>query len=139
MDTITLASSLLSKVFKRTYLQSNTLIGFWGVETTWNWYTILFNSDEHKFDYNARNDRYTYSTAWVFHFHSQVHYLPVETCFHQPRSSAVEGTSQAGLGSSDQRKVPASLSLFLKGEKIPELLYVGKRPTLRLFSYAKIH
>lgn len=75
MDTITLASSLLSKVFTRTYLQSNILIGFQGVETTWNWYTILFNSDEHKFDYNASNDRYTYSTA--FHFHSQVHYLHI--------------------------------------------------------------
>jgi hypothetical protein len=31
-------------------------------------------------------------------------------------------------GSSDQWKVPASLSLFLKSEKIPDLLYVGKGP-----------
>ncbi len=42
-------------------------------------------------------------------------YLPEETCFQQGGSSAVEGTSQAVLGSSsDQRKLPASLSLFLK-------------------------
>ncbi len=34
--------------------------------------------------------------------------------------------SQAVVGSSDQRKVPASLSLFLKCEKIPALLYIGE-------------
>jgi hypothetical protein len=45
----------------------------------------------------------------------------------------VEGTSQAVLGSSDQRKVPASLSLFLKSEKIPALLYIGKGPKYRPF------
>jgi hypothetical protein len=45
--------------------------------------------------------------------------LPEETCFQQAGSSAVEGTSQAVLGSLDQQKVPASLSLFLKSEKIP--------------------
>jgi hypothetical protein len=77
----------------------------------------------------------------------------------------VEGTSQAVLGSSDQRKIPASLSLFLKSEKIRALLYLGKdlstgpsvifdllpRPTglgdksqimegpvLRTFSYTKV-
>jgi hypothetical protein len=38
----------------------------------------------------------------------------------------VEGTSQALLRSSDQQKVPANLSLFLKSEKIPALLYIGK-------------
>ncbi len=38
----------------------------------------------------------------------------------------MEGTSQAILGSSDQRNVPASVSLFLKSEKISALLYVGK-------------
>ncbi len=32
----------------------------------------------------------------------------------------------AVLGSSDERKVPASLSLFLKSEKIPALLQAGK-------------
>ncbi len=42
---------------------------------------------------------------------------PQETCFQQAGSCAVEGTSQAVLGSSDQLKVPASLSLFLKSEK----------------------
>jgi hypothetical protein len=35
-------------------------------------------------------------------------------------------TSETLLGSSDQRKAPASLSLFLKSEKIPALLSVGK-------------
>jgi hypothetical protein len=45
----------------------------------------------------------------------------------------VEGTSQAVLGSSDQRKVAASLSLFLKIEKIPALLYIGKGPEYRPF------
>ncbi len=34
----------------------------------------------------------------------------------------MEGTSQAVLGSHDQRKVPASLSLFLEIEKIPDQL-----------------
>jgi hypothetical protein len=42
-------------------------------------------------------------------------------------------TSQALLGSSDQWKVPASLSLFLKSEKIPALLYVGKGHEYRPF------
>ncbi len=56
-----------------------------------------------------------------------------ETCFQQVGSSAVEGTSQAVVGSSDQRKVPASLSLFLKSEKISALLYVGKGPQYRPF------
>jgi hypothetical protein len=37
------------------------------------------------------------------------------------------------MGSSDQQKVRASLSLFLKNEKIPALLYGGKRPEYRLF------
>jgi hypothetical protein len=45
----------------------------------------------------------------------------------------VEGTSQAILGSSDQRKLPANLSLFLKSEKIPSLLYLGKGPEYRTF------
>ncbi len=61
----------------------------------------------------------------------QLPYLPEETCFQQAGSSAVEGTNQAVLGTSDQRKVPASLSLFLKSEKIPALLYVGKGPEYR--------
>ncbi len=47
----------------------------------------------------------------------------------------VESTSQAVLGSSDQRKVLASLSVFLKSEKIPALHYVGKGPEYRIFSY----
>jgi hypothetical protein len=45
----------------------------------------------------------------------------------------VEGTNQAVLGSSDQRKVLASLSLYLKSEEIPALLYVGKGPEYRPF------
>jgi hypothetical protein len=56
----------------------------------------------------------------------QLPYLPEETCLQQAGSSAVEGTSQVVLGSSDQRMVPASLSLFKKSEEIPALLYVGK-------------
>jgi hypothetical protein len=60
--------------------------------------------------------------------------LPEETCFQQAGSSAVKGTSKAVLGSSDQRKVPASLSLFLKSEKIPALLYIGNGPEYRPFS-----
>jgi hypothetical protein len=47
-----------------------------------------------------------------FPLYFQVPYLSEETCFHQGGSSAVEGTSQAGLGSSDQWKVSARLSLF---------------------------
>jgi hypothetical protein len=46
--------------------------------------------------------------------------LHEETCFQQAGSSAVEGTSQAVLESSEQRMVPASLSLFLKSEKLRE-------------------
>ncbi len=45
----------------------------------------------------------------------------------------MEGTSQAVVGSSDQQKVPASLSLFLKSERIPVLLEEGKGPEYRLF------
>jgi hypothetical protein len=60
-------------------------------------------------------------------------YLPGETCFQKVGSSAVEGTSQAILGSSDQWNVPASLSLFLKSGKIPPLLYKGKGPKYRPF------
>jgi hypothetical protein len=50
--------------------------------------------------------------------------------FQQGGSSAEDGSSQAVLGSSDQRKVLASLS-FLNSEKIPAMLYVGKGPVLR--------
>jgi len=63
----------------------------------------------------------------------QLHYLPEEACFQQGGSSAVEGPSQAVLGSSDQGKLLASLSLFLKSEKIPALLYIGKGPEYRPF------
>jgi len=67
----------------------------------------------------------------------QLPYLPKETCFQQAGSSAAEGTSQAVLGSSDKWKVPASLSLFLKSAKFPALLYLGKGPKYRPFSYTK--
>jgi hypothetical protein len=63
----------------------------------------------------------------------QLPYLPEETYFQQAGSSVVEGTSQALLGCSDQRKVPASLSLFLKSEKIRSQLYGGKGPEYRPF------
>jgi hypothetical protein len=46
-------------------------------------------------------------------------------------SSAMESTSQAILASSDQRKVPASMSLFVKSGKISPLLYIGKGPEYR--------
>jgi hypothetical protein len=46
--------------------------------------------------------------------------MPEETCFQQ-------------AGSSDERKVLASLSLFLKSEKIPALLYIGKGSEYRPF------
>jgi len=63
-----------------------------------------------------------------FSFVFSVPYLREETRFQQAGSSSVEGTSQAVLGSSNQWKVPASLSLFLKSGKIPAPLYVGKGP-----------
>jgi hypothetical protein len=67
-------------------------------------------------------------------------YLPEETCFQQAGYYVVEGTSQAALRSSEQRKVPASLSLFLKSEKIPALLYKGKEPEYRPFrNFRPVH
>ncbi len=42
----------------------------------------------------------------------------------------MEGTSQAVLKSFDHGKVPGSLPLFLKSEKIPALLYVGEGPSM---------
>jgi hypothetical protein len=56
-----------------------------------------------------------------------------ESCFQQAGSSAVEGTNQAVVGSSDQWKVLANLSPFLKSEKIPALLYLGKGPAYKPF------
>jgi hypothetical protein len=52
-------------------------------------------------------------------------------------SSAMEG-KQAELGSSNQRNIPASLSLFPKSEKIPAMLYIGKEPVFKPFSYTFI-
>jgi len=51
--------------------------------------------------------------------------------FSKPDLLRLEGTSQAVLGSSDQRKVRAGLSLFLKSEKIQAVLYGGKGPEYR--------
>jgi hypothetical protein len=46
------------------------------------------------------------------------------------------GRYQPGCtGSSDQRKISTSLSLFLKSEKIPALLYVGKGHKYRPFVF----
>jgi hypothetical protein len=42
------------------------------------------------------------------------------------------------LGSSDQRKVTSHPALFLKCEKIPALVYVGKGLEYRPFSYVPI-
>jgi hypothetical protein len=50
-------------------------------------------------------------------------------------SSTMEGTKQAGLGSSNQRNIPASLTLFPLSEKIPALLDIGKGLVFRPFSY----
>ncbi len=56
----------------------------------------------------------------------QLAYLPEDEAVFSEAEMYLECTSQAVLGSSDQRKVPASLSLFLKIEKIPALLLLGK-------------
>jgi hypothetical protein len=85
------------------------------------------------------------STLWTYHslvrkallgfflFYFQLPYLLEETCFQQAGSSAVEGTNQAVMGSCDQLNVPTTLSLFLKSENIPALLYVGKGAEYRPF------
>jgi hypothetical protein len=65
-------------------------------------------------------------SASIFLLYFQLPYLPKETCFQQAGSSAVEGTSQDIPGSSGHRKVLAGLSLFLKSEKIPALIYEEK-------------
>jgi hypothetical protein len=70
---------------------------------------------------------------WIFPLYFQLPYLPEDTCFQEAGSSAVEGTSQAVLGSADQQKVPTSLSPFLKSEKIPALLYLEKGPHYKPF------
>jgi len=49
------------------------------------------------------------NTAWIFQYlYFQLLYLPEETCFQQVRSSAVKGSIQAVLGSSDRQKVLAA-------------------------------
>jgi len=64
--------------------------------------------------------------SWIFPLYFQLHHLPGETCFQQAGSYAVGRNSQALLGSSDNRKVLASLSIILKSEKIRTLIQVGK-------------
>jgi hypothetical protein len=76
---------------------------------------------------------YTESTAWIFPLNFQIRDRPEETCFQQAGFNAVEGASQAVLGSSDLQKIPASLALFIQSKKIPALLYVGKGPEYRPF------
>jgi hypothetical protein len=77
----------------------------------------------------------------------QLPYLPEETCLKQAGPSAAEGPTQAVLGFPrrsptqvvlywvflEERKVPASLSLFLKSEKIPAMLYIGTVQALLLY------
>jgi hypothetical protein len=66
----------------------------------------------------------TKSIAWIFAFEfSAPFYLPEETCSQQSWifCGGRRYYSQVVLGSSNQRKLPASLSLFLKHEKIPLL------------------
>ncbi len=89
-------------------------------------YTTPHNNLFQKHYLHLTTITYMESTAWIFPLHFQLPYLPEATCFQQAGSSVVEGTSQAVLVSSDQQKVRASLSLFLKSEKIPTLLYIGK-------------
>jgi len=60
--------------------------------------------------------------SWIFPLYFQLHHLPGETYFQEAGSYAVRGTGQALLGSSDNRKVLARLSIFLKSEKIPALI-----------------
>jgi hypothetical protein len=84
-------------------------------------------------DIHSQNDPFKVLTlhrkhCLDFSLYFQLSYLHEETCFQQAGSSAVEGITQAILDSSDQWKVPASLSLFLKSEKIPDLLYLEKAP-----------
>jgi hypothetical protein len=67
------------------------------------------------------------STAWIFPSYFQAP-IPEETCFQHRGSSMVECTSQAILGSSDQWKVPASLSLFLKVNKSQLCIQYEKDP-----------
>jgi hypothetical protein len=45
-----------------------------------------------------------------FVFSSSLTYLPEETCFQQAGSSAVEGTSQAVLGSAEGTSQPVNIS-----------------------------
>jgi hypothetical protein len=100
----------------------------------------------------------------IFPLYFQLSNLDGKTSFQQAGSSAVKGTSQVVLGSSDHRKVPAILSLFLKSEKsqlcftqekdlitgpsiifdlFPRPIELGHRsqimegPILRPFSYTK--
>jgi hypothetical protein len=75
-----------------------------------------------------------------FPLNFQLPYLSEETCFHQVGCSAVEGTSQAVLGSFGQRKVPASLSLFRKKWENPSsalrrIRTCAQAPSLILSSY----
>jgi hypothetical protein len=64
------------------------------------------------------------STAWIFPLYFQLTYLPEETCFQQAGSSAVEGTNQAVLRSSDQRKVEKSQLCFTEEKDLSTGPYV---------------
>jgi hypothetical protein len=97
-------------------------------------YSQVFKISKFEYAYTRSNSNSfpkCKNTVWIFPLYFQLPYLPEETCFQQWGSSAVECTSQAVLGSSNQLKVPTSLSLFLKSEKIPDLLYLGKGPQYR--------
>jgi hypothetical protein len=87
-----------------------------------NTYSQVFKISKFEYAYTRSNSNSFpkhKSTVWIFPLYFQLPYLPEETCFQQWGSSPVEGTSQAVLGSSNQLKVPTSLSLFLKSEKNP--------------------
>jgi len=68
-------------------------------------------------------DKYC-SWAWEQgrHFYAAEGQVTSRVMFSGLGTWAVEGTSQATLGSSDQQKVPTTLSLFLNSEKSPAML-----------------
>jgi hypothetical protein len=98
----------------------------------WGWLGFYFKNVKHCLDFSLVFSaplpvwRNLFSASGIF---CSRRYLPGCTGIFW----LVKGTSQAALGSSDQQKVPASLSLFLNSEKIPALLYVRKGPKYRPF------
>jgi hypothetical protein len=74
----------------------------------------------------VRSGTFPLTTSCFFHLHFQLPDLHEETCFQVKIRQAI-------LGYTNQRKVGASLWLFLKSGKIPGLLCIGNRPEHRPF------